>query len=469
MGNAHIRRSQSIPATNDPMNPGLRPLGSAKFESAKFESAEGGENTPREHSASAALDGAAKVSLLPDNLDYAPKPAVIALEEEISAANDLKTFCLKHSACQDIHFQRCVGYLDCRNCKEVEKEMERVRQQLMVACSCDVEGNPRDIEVHTWKSFFKKIDVIERVHLRLDEIKDPEKKVDFSVDLMKEVKGYLLLQRTIILREEFRDPAFVTKVMDKTSKFLELKSVFPDKVLVPSLDVMAVWSAILIRNDRYASYLSFAGVMIDHDELIVIAHSGNPMWSQRTNLEPAMQETQTLFKQRFEEDFPYEWSQIVSKLKTDDENDDFKGSSVLGAWNLQDVLSPEEVIKDLDWYKELETCVMNSCGCSPDNDEFLKRKLKDYEKWFYACSRLESEEAKRSAPIYYETAIERYLTVDTDLFWHVHLLFPKKYEQDCRRFVGRALIHNPWPKEIDVEASARGRQLFDEFLTNQGL
>lgn len=32
---------------------------------------------------------------------------------------------------------------------------------------------------------------------------------------------------------------------------------------------------------------------------------------------------------------------------------------------------------------------------------------------------------------------------DADEYWHAHILFMKKYEEDCRLFFGYLLMHNP--------------------------
>jgi hypothetical protein len=408
--------------------------------------------------------------ILADHLDYAPFPIVRELAVDNGVAS-LRNFCLKHLNSQQIQHSYSKTYDICPACGDNEKFHERNRSRINRSCSCSIGIDDDDIEPETatfsWKSFFKKTETLKQETLDISRINHTSARIDFSVDLLKEAKGYVLLQKALKSRQELKDEKFVRQVMRKCSKFLELKSVHQDKVLIPSLDVLAVWSSLLIRNDKYATLLGYAGELVDHEELNVISFSGNPVWSSKTDIESLMQETQRLWKERFHEEFPYEWEEICENLGWRSTHE-AKAAEVLDAWNVRVVLDPKDIVKDLEWYDELETAVQSRYGCSPDDESFLRNRLKDYEKWFYACWKLQSEEMK-GEDSFPEVVVERYLTIDIDLFWHTHLIFPKAYERDCRRFIGRVLIHNPWPTESEDDANSQGRQLFDEFCKKQGV
>lgn len=131
----------------------------------------------------------------------------------------------------------------------------------------------------------------------------------------------------------------ITRAVERYENFVELFSLYPGKMLVPTLDVDIVWHTHQLSAAEYTkSMRSRCGRFIDHDDKIA-QHS----------LDDGMAETKELYRVRFGGTYDvclcWECEAMLDKLEAceDDELDGLTANDLAA-----------RVKKDVDYYKSVE-------------------------------------------------------------------------------------------------------------------
>lgn len=88
----------------------------------------------------------------------------------------------------------------------------------------------------------------------------------------------------------------------------------------------------------------------------------------------------------------------------------------------------------------------------------VKEKLQDKHQWSTErCEAAEKDYLRFLKLALLERGKEISPLGDIDEMWHTHILFTKKYHQDCQRIFGQYMHHNPLIGEKDAERLKKGR------------
>ena len=89
------------------------------------------------------------------------------------------------------------------------------------------------------------------------------------------------------------------------------------------------------------------------------------------------------------------------------------------------------------------------------NEEYLAEQLQGYLSWLFVCSQINDEYGDSC-----HTSVDCHIPLQIDLFWHVHMLFPRLYEVECRSMTGYWLVHTPWPETPENDKEPEGSKAF---------
>jgi hypothetical protein len=187
----------------------------------------------------------------------------------------------------------------------------------------------------------------------------------------------------------------------------------PEKVLVPSFEIQAVWLSHMLQSGPYEDFIK--------DHFPSLEQVSHPLTNslQGPELEERKAETKKLWDKHYPADYcPYS-AKNTKFIKLFEE--------------LQKTFTPEMVLDDTDWILEFKKFTY---GTDVRTDEFLQKAHTGYQK-FLALKYKYSDECEDIgfAPC-----------PPIDLMWHSHLLSPYWYRLDMQRILG----HIPKHKLLDL-------------------
>jgi hypothetical protein len=282
----------------------------------------------------------------------------------------------------------------------------------------------------------------------------------FSVDLIEEARGYLKLMREVDACSTLADAEFVARrAFVRAGKFLSLQALCQrDRqhrgvVLVPPLDVMAVWAALLIRNFQYASMCSdeHRDVVMEPPLFVVSAdgervlHGTSKLGAM--SLADAKQRTIELYAEHYNDEVLHYNIDDVAALEPpfNEPFDETPHMLVRSTpqWPVHIYLSVDEFIKDRRWLGEYLECMPSVASVDEAIDaprHVHLPALLAYQRFVALSQKIVGSCTPRSA-----NKISPYISGDQDLFFHVHLLFPLRWGADFARLIGKPIYHDPWP------------------------
>jgi len=239
--------------------------------------------------------------------------------------------------------------------------------------------------------------------------------------------------------------------MRRYTKFLKLKSKYPERLLVPTFDIELIWLSHLIRPLRYQEDCEkLCGKVIPH---AILSNQCEELLKYQ-----GIQTTATLWETEYKEPylcFPLEkptkkllFSNRQRKYTwcVDSFRDESKESKQtlyqfltknVAKWKPADWLSltVEEAHKDRSWFglygKYMETNSGPRGRTAPTD-----LMTKTYERFLFYLSKYRDES---NAIIQPPAAI--------DIVWHGHMISPVEYAKDTQDLFDRELLnHEPWPE-----------------------
>jgi len=280
----------------------------------------------------------------------------------------------------------------------------------------------------------------------------PELTVDFSVDLKSAASELYDFTVKCQEKKELNDEVTISIAMKRYDQFLKLTTKYPNKVLIPTLDIELIWQSHLIRPYKYeADCQRLYGKIIPHK---IVATKLDIQLKER-----ALKETNTLWIENYKEKYctenlnlpkkrwvvPGPFSSVKSVLPTYFYFDGWKNSTKLKNWENPFSFNSGDVIKDFQWLKYFEEYISN-----PDqamvNCKFLTRTIKAYERFLFLATKYPPEKNKDDLV---------HPTYAIDLIWHTHMIHPVEYKKDCMWLMFTVPDHEPWPeKSSDVMTNA---------------
>eukprot|EP01088_Endostelium_zonatum_P017929 TRINITY_DN5559_c2_g1_i1.p1 TRINITY_DN5559_c2_g1~~TRINITY_DN5559_c2_g1_i1.p1 ORF type:complete len:941 (-),score=276.22 TRINITY_DN5559_c2_g1_i1:70-2892(-) len=320
------------------------------------------------------------------------------------------------------------------------------------------------------------------------------------IDFFKSVRELVkILQRVNDIH-----PSAIPGAINRYEKFLRLKIKYPHHVLIPTADIEFIWMNHLKRPlayntdiKRLVSEINGTKEFAD-DEQILVDHKilGSPLdmqikrqallntiqlWSKEYNKEVYC--TISSSEHDMEKKAPYfeslnnGMSRIVMEgsraIYYDKIVDTSSEAEVPQGFTFN--FTQEDIKKDQDWFGSVKTYLEKAkIRLSPEldvlTDDQLMKLYKAYERYLFFAAKYSPERIPpesnapflrfRSAPIDATPAIY--------LMWTAHLMYPKVYNHDCRKYLECHLLqHEPGKKSTNTKMRETWREEFGISITRE--
>eukprot|EP00475_Leptophrys_vorax_P017996 TRINITY_DN24595_c0_g1_i7.p1 TRINITY_DN24595_c0_g1~~TRINITY_DN24595_c0_g1_i7.p1 ORF type:complete len:317 (-),score=53.32 TRINITY_DN24595_c0_g1_i7:126-1076(-) len=277
----------------------------------------------------------------------------------------------------------------------------------------------------------------------------------------------------ISFRENFKDinPLLASNALAQYRCFMYLHKMYPDSLLIPTLDIEFVWRSHCTRPAIYQKdCMANAGK--------IISHALCPSVALRELHHEALKLTRNLWRTHFNVDYAdlsvdeLLYDDIVDELSCELHHLSFMWGEAPRADKLdvQVSLTQQDILDDHEWFHRVYR-TMSPEGRVPRKTFFFwPSLLKCYEKYLYMCA---------ISPAHDQLA-NPWLLID--LVWHVHMLHPEEYISDMKRIVGHVLNHGhcerkqecivtwkEWERQFDNKYEEEGVHLLQELVEDRAL
>lgn len=313
--------------------------------------------------------------------------------------------------------------------------------------------------------------------------------IDFKCQISSKMRFLFQFERVTMspYTSQFtNDRNMSANALSRYVKYMKLKARNPDSMMMPTHDILMVWISHMIRPGCYEydcrSYFGISGKLPYPDTSLSVA--------QWTLKDESLYHLNELWLKEYNETYIKNADKIITPEESRNrrsKNIRFYRSHGNGRTDLRkgnpyiveetnmeplhDYQSPlkisvEDVMKDRDWM-QLFMQYLNTfsskysvrieylhTGDSLPN-EFVSSALKQYEKFLF-LNAVHSSKSESFHPTYV-----------IDLAWHAHMLQPNEYKEDCQKYLGRVLEHDPWPqKDMDSDYCMTKNMWQEEFREN---
>ncbi|CAF3681715.1 unnamed protein product [Rotaria sp. Silwood1] len=288
------------------------------------------------------------------------------------------------------------------------------------------------------------------------------KTIQLSVNIDKTAHVLiLLLEKTSKLQQKWRKSLILQQMIRRYYRFMQLKVLYPKKLLIPTIDIEIVWQTHLLRPLIYQNDCRrLFHQIIDHS--LLLNHT------QQSFKEEAFLDTLHLYEKHFHEPYCslplYKNDKMSSPKYMRAHFDTFQclipnysfwdeTYFQFSSYPLNDYENPfsfteADIILDGNWINSCKTFMNIICSKMYINfwsfnplkpidlkSSAMKRLKKSYERFLYIT-------AKYSLIKQYDLIHPTYAI---DIIWHCHMQEPLKYANDCHRLAGCLIDHHPWP------------------------
>ncbi|CAF3763973.1 unnamed protein product [Rotaria sp. Silwood1] len=294
----------------------------------------------------------------------------------------------------------------------------------------------------------------------------PNSSLDMTIQLSVNIDKtahvlILLLEKTSKLQQKWRKSLILQQMIRRYYRFMQLKVLYPKKLLIPTIDIEIVWQTHLLRPLIYQNDCRrLFHQIIDHS--LLLNHT------QQSFKEEAFLDTLHLYEKHFHEPYCslplYKNDKMSSPKYMRPHFDTFQclipnysfwdeTYFQFSSYPLNDYENPfsfteADIILDGNWINSCKTFMNIICSKMYINfwsfnplkpidlkSSAMKRLKKSYERFLYIT-------AKYSLIKQYDLIHPTYAI---DIIWHCHMQEPLKYANDCHRLAGCLIDHHPWP------------------------
>jgi len=199
--------------------------------------------------------------------------------------------------------------------------------------------------------------------------------------------------------------------------FLKIQAQHPDLVLVPPIDVEAIWYSHMLQTDVYPQFAAQFGSSLPHIPHVVTRHL-TPQQRKKSE-----RKCEKLWKKAAPSE-PFSFTGQQGDLVADQ------------MWSYDPVC--EDLVADRMWYRELRRATE---GVDISAKAFLRRAVLGFQRFMYLLTKY---------PVRTETCAFSPCP-PIDLIWHTLLVQPKEWEQFRRKVITRILHHKLLPSTLRRE------------------
>eukprot|EP01080_Neovahlkampfia_damariscottae_P001779 gene1779-548_t len=252
-------------------------------------------------------------------------------------------------------------------------------------------------------------------------------------------------------QHEGKSTDFLALSLIRYEKFMNLKSKYPNILLIPTFDIELVWISHLLRPLIYQKdCMKIYGNIIDRE---------TTMFTEKTFYlyHDAADQTSKLWKQTYKTEYGL-IDDVMPKYSEIDSTREVKKDTIVGLkdknmnekmdpnWKNPFSISLDDLQRDRKWIKNYEQAKY-------EFHTSIEGTVNEYEKFMGLIAKypIEQSSEKMYHPSY-----------SIDLFWHSHMALPLNYISFCKEKIGYFIEHKPWPEKIDQEGHKKIKEIWKE-------